>query len=136
MSIFPREQIMAGMELLRQLSPDKDNNERVCIISYPPQAPSKKYQNKSFNVTPIIHGISEDKLSQTNSEFTASSIEIYMTYDIINSTTDFEGTINLPSKGFKKNNVIIHYGSNRYVVEEEVETDMATGIRLFCNLMD
>lgn len=129
MSLFPREQIMLGMELLRELIPDKNNEEKVVFITYPDEDTTfnSRLKGKSFEVPCIAHSINEEKLRSTDSVFSADSVTFYIPYTTLLS---IDG---LPESNFKNDNAILIYKNKNYIIEEEIETEMATGIRLHCN---
>lgn len=121
-TIFPKDIITDGMKTLRELLPDKDGNERICTLIYPKNIRNTRLRSKRFNIPCIVHNIEE---SSSDSVYQSGTLMFYLLY------SDLEDN-GAPSLNFKSDNVSLNYKGKVYEIKEEVETAMATGIRLYC----
>ena len=124
MSIFPRDIIESGMKDLRDLLPDRNGELRLCTLTYPKNMRNTRLRSKTFKIPCIVHSINERSMDD-GSVYQSGSLMFYLLY----SDLDESGS---GMSNFKTDNVILNYKGKLYEIKEEVETAMATGIRLYC----
>lgn len=134
--IFPKSIHTAGMDFLKGLLVDENDNDRVCSVVYPTDSPSMLKNMKFVNIPCLTSSIDEDRLKNSNTIFSNNTLIITLLYKDIDKFYDTTNKFYLPKKNIKKDNPKVTYKGKTYTILMEQVSEFANAIDLYCDTKD
>ncbi len=117
----------AGIELYQDLLP------KSCRITYPKNSSNKRLRLKKFDISRISAGaITNEQLKRLNYTNSKDTVRITFRLGFLEDVKDTTDTYEIPTSGFKHDNVFLDYKMTEYIIFKEEYGEFDTTITLYC----